>query len=637
MSKRRRESSVDEGRKSARAKTDTGAIHILNSKCNQRLHEAVLSSNKQVVMEVIKAGSDINEEFNGMTPLHAAVLEGNGAMVAYLLSFTFIDVNLLDNNGKTALYLAIEQNYVSIIECLVEANGIELNLQAPHRESVLFLVASLGRTAIVTRLLNYGADVNLKNEHELQRTALHAAVVHGRVETVAALLMTKGIEVDVCDNEGNTALLLAIQMRDLEMVTQLLRAGANVNLRNGARYDCQTALHLAADIGDTPIVNALLTAGADVYAINEDFDSPLHIAARKGRVGVVKALIDANALVLLLCNAQFQSPADVARISGYLEIAGQLDNAIQRFFSAPRLPAQLCLEEHQQCAEKNPEQAVNVLNSQTLYRAISDRDKRTVSSLLTELKINPNISIKGVTLLHLASTIANGEEIVEELLQQGALVDLPCNGETALYKAAALGYKKTVAMLLTHGADSNCKNKEGKTALHAAVKGSHIGVIPLLIMSGAQIDAIDDNGDSALHIAAQVKEEAAQARIKIVEYLIGAGANVNLTNKGGQHALSITAMCGIVTLLQTLIACGASVDLVDLNRNTALHKAVEYRHAEVVRVLLETSGIDSVINLKNAGGKTALALALMRNYPVPKIREAIEQALSNPERGNRKR
>ncbi len=79
---------------------------------------------------------------------------------------------------------------------------------------------------------------------------------------------------------------------DLELVRALIKAGANVKLKNQFGT---SAITEAAIIGSAPIIDALLKAGADPNFKTPDGETPLMAAARSGKVDAAKALLDAGA------------------------------------------------------------------------------------------------------------------------------------------------------------------------------------------------------------------------------------------------------------------------------------------------------------------------------------------------------
>ena len=89
----------------------------------------------------------------------------------------------------------------------------------------------------------------------------------------------------------------AIRSGDLERVRELIRSGANVNVRQGYRSREGSLLHLAIHSDYKDIALALLEAGADVHAKDITLErTPLHWACW-GSKDIVQALIDRGSRV----------------------------------------------------------------------------------------------------------------------------------------------------------------------------------------------------------------------------------------------------------------------------------------------------------------------------------------------------
>jgi ankyrin repeat protein len=95
-------------------------------------------------------------------------------------------------------------------------------------------------------LLSAGIDVNRRYGNDL--TALMWAAGYSDDATPAdgaatvRLLLAKGAQLDLADNRGRTALMIAAERGHAEVVTQLLAAGADRKLRD---RDGKTAADLA--------------------------------------------------------------------------------------------------------------------------------------------------------------------------------------------------------------------------------------------------------------------------------------------------------------------------------------------------------------------------------------------------------
>jgi hypothetical protein len=124
----------------------------------------------------------------------------------------------------------------------------------------LFRAVMDNDTARTKQLLDAGADPNENIFKPTGFMPIFFAIVHRNTEIVRALV-AKGADIKVVDTRGNTTLMWAAinEHASPELVEELLRLGVDPNLRNKAG---QTALDLARQRGNTPIVAALLKAGA---------------------------------------------------------------------------------------------------------------------------------------------------------------------------------------------------------------------------------------------------------------------------------------------------------------------------------------------------------------------------------------
>ncbi|XP_016424298.1 kinase D-interacting substrate of 220 kDa-like isoform X5 [Sinocyclocheilus rhinocerous] len=99
-------------------------------------------------------------------------------------------------------------------------------------------------------------------------------------------------EVDTRNENCQTALMLASEQGSLEIVQELIRRGANVNLDD---IDCWTALISAAKEGHTEVVKELLENNANVEHRDMGGWSALMWASYKGRVEVARLLLEKGA------------------------------------------------------------------------------------------------------------------------------------------------------------------------------------------------------------------------------------------------------------------------------------------------------------------------------------------------------
>lgn len=184
-------------------------------------------------------------EFHEIKKLHAAERKVNAIKELELLGIRF--------NAWEFLKIINEGNQ-KLVDLFVRA-GINVNTRNSDGDSCLQIALRNGFTVIANILLKAGADANAKDAIGL--TPLQVAYgkkTQGYRELTEQLVIT-GADVNVRDNKGWTPLMVAISTRDEDMVTLLLRNGANSALETPKGDD---ALALAQKFGYEEIIDLVI-------------------------------------------------------------------------------------------------------------------------------------------------------------------------------------------------------------------------------------------------------------------------------------------------------------------------------------------------------------------------------------------
>lgn len=117
--------------------------------------------------------------------------------------------------------------------------------------------------------------------------------------------------------------------------------------------------------------------------------------------------------------------------------------------------------------------------------------------------------------------------------------------------------------------NASAQDGKGATALHYLVAGppDHPELLELLLKHHADPNLLDNDGNSALICLAEEDSCFHPDRSKMAELLIQYGAEVHVTNKKGETALHISAVCGCTKFL---LAHGANIEARDANGKTPL-------------------------------------------------------------------
>ncbi|KAM0497400.1 hypothetical protein ACHAP8_006892 [Fusarium lateritium] len=489
-------------------------------KCKQDhtpLHTAALSGQHKVVKQLLQHGADVNVtatemersvldyavnansvataqtllehgasiescDIGGITPLIAAVLYNAIEMASFLLDH---DANFeaSNNSGKRPLHLAAEKNFGQMAQLLLE-KGADIEARADskiHDDEIvvegmtpLLVAARFGRVETFHILVDHGADVKAISAGY---NGIHMATI-GQAKSLIRFFVQEGVAIDARTmDEGSTALIRAVRDGYPQIVSLLIKLGADVNASNNIGW---TSLHFAAENGFKDVIEILLKAGANPTAETLDGKRPRTISWENLH-DEVTTILDGSVPISLdarnKSHARTLSSLFYAAINGHLNKISQiLDEGIDinSLDADGRSPLSLAAE-----------------------HGWSD-----IVQTLTGRDADPNVQDNyGASPLWWASRYGHAM-IVEHLLDKGAHFDSPdADGQSPLSVSSQNGHLKTAKTLSEHGANPNSCTHYGKTPLLFAVDNEQLDMVKLLLGSGADINYKSPHGDSALSLA----------------------------------------------------------------------------------------------------------------------------------------
>ena len=258
--------------------------------------------------------------------------------------------------------------------------------------------------------------------HTIRRLLAAALLAVGLISASAVFAA------DIVDGSGSTPLLVAASNDDVAQVKQLLKAGANPNVRN--KLDT-TPLLEAAFHSNSEIIQALLDAGADPNAPGADGQTPLMLLARGTNVAAAK--------MLLAKGANPQARESQRQQTALMWAAANSQGPMTRL----------------------------------LVEVGADLDAKTAIDLMTSLvsaepRAQPR-SPGGMTALMFASR-EGCLDCVAAMIEKGAAINLPDpEGVTPLLWAIWNTRFDVAKYLIEHGADVNRWDWWGRTPLYLAV------------------------------------------------------------------------------------------------------------------------------------------------------------------------
>jgi ankyrin repeat protein len=225
---------------------------------------------------LIRAGARVNAANDlGVTPLWPASENGSSAMVRRLLE-AGANPNAALTAGETPLMVAARSGYPDVVEQLL-AKGANPNAHGSRGQTALMWAVAQQHLAVVKVLIAHHADIQMKSE---VWTDVMAVPPHGYLGYNKAI-----------PHGGETALMFAARVGDLDSASILVAAGAHVNDADAWGVSATT---LAAHSGFRDLVEFLLEKGADPNAAPTGFTA-LHEAIMRRDEAMVAALLDHGA------------------------------------------------------------------------------------------------------------------------------------------------------------------------------------------------------------------------------------------------------------------------------------------------------------------------------------------------------
>ena len=201
------------------------------------------------------------------------------------------------------------------------------------------------------------------------------------------------------------------------------------------------------------------------------------------------------------------------------------------------------------------------------------------------------------------------EDAVKALLACGADPNhKDTSGRTPLFMSLSAKGPECLRLLLNAKADVDIRNNNGRTALAAAVDFQHnTNFSELLLSHGADVECRDKDNWTPLQLA------AANNHPNQVSLLLGKGAGINASELGGRTAFHNAIIYSCPAILKILLDNpGLDYECKLENGYTAIHVAASYSDLETMEILQAANLSNIDLDAVDADGDTALDIARWR-------------------------
>jgi uncharacterized protein len=419
-------------------------------------------------------------------------------------------------------------------------------------------------------------------------------------------LLKKGVDVNIRDIDGTTALFWAAYENNSETAELLIRAGADVKAAN--RYGV-APLYLACVNGNAVLIEMLLKAGADPNAVGADGETMLMTASRTGKPDGVKALLTHGAnpnakesrrgqTALMWAAAEGHAEAVKVLVEGGADMRARASGGFTPLLFAVREghigAVRALIAGGADVNETLPganarRRATGVVATATapdttggpsaLVVAVGNAHYE-LASVLLDAGADPNAAAQGWTALHQLTWVRKPGEGTNDPAPQGS---------------GKMDSIEITRRLVAHGANVNARmTKRGNAGVTDL---NMIGATPFLMAARA--------GDA-----------------EFMRLLAQLGADPLLPNSDNTPPLTIAAGVGTrspgedagteseaLEAVKAALELGGDLNAVDNNGETAMHGAAYKFLPSVVRFLAEKGAKIEVWNKPNKLGYTPLKIA----------------------------
>ncbi|KAH6650212.1 ankyrin repeat-containing domain protein [Chaetomium tenue] len=507
---------------------------------------------------LLENGAAVVTTVSDRTTIQGAVDWGQHAVVKRLVAHSPYRDYITSGYSNDPVIRSADLGYLKTFEAAF-VSGVDVNFTSAV--GTLIYHATYGENIELCRLLlSKGADANMSTA--LGRTPLGRAAFDNSLE-IAELLLNHGAEIDrpcTLPEIADTVppLYIAIAKQRKEMVALLLAHKADPNAQDP---DGLSVLCVASFLGGVEIINQLVTAGAEV-----------NMACAQKRTALQMAVKHPEAVRALMKHG-----ADLRRTTyGFTP----LDLAVEQ--NTESTVVQIMLEE----SPEKPD--FSSANFRSIFARAMRAGKHEIARLLFEAGVDVNQDCyhpTGLSLLSLA-VLSNHVDTVRMVLEfRPDLQNGNVDGDTPLQYITESTSVEIARLLVNADCALDAINKKGNSPLSNAVKHRNLAVVKYMLTKPSALRTLNlVGGDNTipLHLACQY------ADVEMVALLLAHGADLTGTDPLGRRPIHM-ACYNSLDALRALDVPTEHFAIRDKLGRLPLHYAVLSGRADLLEEVLARS------------------------------------------------
>nr|XP_019527514.2 uncharacterized protein LOC109399519 [Aedes albopictus] len=609
------------------------------------------------------------------TLLHVAARMGYSSILRLLLEKAVFNIDVGDVDQTTALQEAATRGQKSCAELLLQ-HGANINFVDLQNTTALTRACLNSQKDVAELLLDQGANLDntkaFRIETQNGATALHIAVL-GDLSLIELLIRKVGLDVNITDAGGQTALHFASSLGSIQAVEELLKLGACADVIDNDR---KTPFVVALVSDHEEVAERLLAETQDEeylrsFRMTESLKSVLHLASEKGFVRLISQLLNNRGLNARYTDNEGKAIPHLDLDAGNEASVQQLKSDLDMIFLkdiAGETPLSICLSQsnhdvfaaiiQSSISSGTLEQLINnikkgqkqthtkfvelfnkwlldygnkytkdhqfftsmisrVYETDPLVYAIHG-DHKDLLNLFLQSTVDRSIlqDLNPATWLHVAA-VKNLYLLAKVMLDDFKIdVDRVDNhGMTPLCYAVTTPHTETARFLMDRGANVNFQDPAKRTPLQTALELNNKDMVQLLLERHASIPLLQEfryRNDNEHLVQHYIVERGLTEMLSLILPKI----DVSHGDKFGMTPLHYAAGCNQLEMIGLLVRAGAEVDCFDVHRTTPLMRALSKNHLEAYHMLVGLgANVDLVRQFRNDNfdGETVLHITAEKN------------------------